>query len=1192
MSTPQVFEIAFRLGASVAPSMRAAFANANDNLGSMETRSSVLNRTMKGLAITGAAAGAAFVAVGVGIKGAVSAASEYDQAMRNLQVTTGSTAKQMAEIKDISKNLYNQNFGEDWNDLADAVSTTKSVTKLTGKELETATKNALIYRDTFDGEVAESIKVADTMMKNFGITNTQSFNLLAQGAQKGLDKSGELLDSANEYAPQFAALGFNAGQMFDTFSVGLENGAFNLDKVGDAVKEFNIRSKDGSKASAEAYQALGMNASKMTATFAAGGPAAKKAFDTVVNAISKVKDPAEKTAISVGLFGTQAEDLESTVIAAMGGARKQFDMTKQTMESIGDIKYESLSQFWQGMGRQIETGIVIPIGEKVLPVLNYLSKGVASHMPAITKTIETNISKVGSIFTAVPQLFKGTSDGMVKFQDILTKSFGQESGLKIITFFMKIKDGVDIAQKYLDKAKLLVGGVIAAFQGNSGKSSGLLSLLGLSPESIVQVQNIVSKVVDEVKFRIDVIKTVAQGIAGYFVAGFNIIAPLIRPALTTILSFVGETMSKIQQFWSTDGAAIIQAAQNVFGFLLKTVQFIMPAVLFIINMVWGNIKGVITGALNIIMGVVRIFTGLFTGDFAKMWQGVKQLFFGAIQFVWNLVQLVFYGKILGAIKSLASKGISSVANMWTGIKNFFTGGAANASAKLTEMGAKLRSTFGKIKDFALNMMRDMWIGIRGRFDEIVTGAATLPSKIGAGIRATASKALDGMKYVGNLMLSGIGNVVNGVAKGLNWAMKKLNIDFVINEWAVPQYARGTKSHPGGPAILGDGGGAELYRTPAGQLGLSPATDTLMNLPKGTQVIPARQTTMLLNQLGIPAYNTGTLGGTVKAGMNWLGDKYNAGKEYVGEKVGAVKDAALDVFGYLSNPTGLMTKLLEKFGVKAPDLSGVLGKIGAGGFNLVKEHGIAFLKSKLANVIPPSSGVSLTGGNGGGFGAPFRLSSRPGPRNTGILGASRMHKGWDWAAPVGTPIPSVSAGVVARNSWNAISGKFVEILSGNLIHRYQHNSRNAVNVGQQVSKGQTVGYVGSTGVSSGPHLHYEVKKAYAKGGTAFNTQYALVGEEGPEIAKFPGGTKITNNKKSNSLISRILSFGSKEAQPTVNKVESSTPVFSYSPTFNFNGGNVDRTMLEEAFAKEKEKLEAQFREFIRKMEDEKRRLQFG
>ncbi|MCP6042611.1 phage tail tape measure protein, partial [Klebsiella pneumoniae] len=110
--------------------------------------------------------------------------------------------------------------------------------------------------------------------------------------------------TANEYAPYFKALGFSADQMFNIFSAGLENGAFSLDKTADAVKEFNIRSKDGSKASAEAYRALGMDAEKMSQIFAKGGPTAQKSFEQVVAAIAKVKNPVEQNAIAVGLFGT------------------------------------------------------------------------------------------------------------------------------------------------------------------------------------------------------------------------------------------------------------------------------------------------------------------------------------------------------------------------------------------------------------------------------------------------------------------------------------------------------------------------------------------------------------------------------------------------------------------------------------------------------------------------------------------------------------------------------------------------------------------------------------------------------------------------------------------------------------------------------------------------------------------------
>lgn len=172
--------------------------------------------------------GSAIGAVAVGLGAAVVASDEYYNAMKQVQAGTGATADEMKEIKEISKNLYNNNLGEDWNDLAAAIQEVKSVTDLSGQSLETATKYAIQYRDVFGEDVTESIKASDTMMKNFGITAEQSYNLLAQGAQQGLNKSQELLDSANEYSVYFKTLGYDANEMFDIFNTGLENGAFNL----------------------------------------------------------------------------------------------------------------------------------------------------------------------------------------------------------------------------------------------------------------------------------------------------------------------------------------------------------------------------------------------------------------------------------------------------------------------------------------------------------------------------------------------------------------------------------------------------------------------------------------------------------------------------------------------------------------------------------------------------------------------------------------------------------------------------------------------------------------------------------------------------------------------------------------------------------------------------------------------------
>lgn len=113
-------------------------------------------------------------------------------------------------------------------DRADSMTIAKQVTKQTGEELKKTTAYAVGYRDVFGEDVTQSVKAADTMMKNFGITSEQSFNLLAQGAQNGLNKSDELLDTANEYSVYFKNLGYSANEMFDIFGTGLENGAFNL----------------------------------------------------------------------------------------------------------------------------------------------------------------------------------------------------------------------------------------------------------------------------------------------------------------------------------------------------------------------------------------------------------------------------------------------------------------------------------------------------------------------------------------------------------------------------------------------------------------------------------------------------------------------------------------------------------------------------------------------------------------------------------------------------------------------------------------------------------------------------------------------------------------------------------------------------------------------------------------------------
>ena len=106
---------------------------------------------------------------------------------------------------------------------------------------------------------------------------------------------------------------------------------------------------------------------------------------------------------------------------------------------------------------------------------------------------------------------------------------------------------------------------------------------------------------------------------------------------------------------------------------------------------------------------------------------------------------------------------------------------------------------------------------------------------------------------------------------------------------------------------------------------------------------------------------------------------------------------------------------------------------------------------------------------------FRLSSTYGEREHPVLGGTRMHKGLDLAVAAGTPVRAPADGVVERASWFSSYGNFIEIAhGGNMETRYGHLSAYNVVEGQQVHKGDVIGFVGSTGRSTGPHLHYEVR----------------------------------------------------------------------------------------------------------------------
>ncbi|MGN7360018.1 phage tail tape measure protein [Paenibacillus sp. SAF-054] len=419
--------------------------------------------------------------------GMVSDVGSLDDSVHQMGAATGATAQEMVQFKEVIQGIYEANIGEGFNDIANALVNVRQVTGQTGAALENTTKNALILKDTFGYDVNETVRTTDALMRNMGLTADQAFNLIAQGSQKGLDRSGDFLDTINEYSVQFKDAGYNAEEMFSILESGIKKGTFNLDKMGDLLKEFNIRIKSGDKVVTDSLDQLfapedieqfigalskggakvkefrelsniaGKDVAKRLVTsLKKGGATAAKAsslivgymsdsskiidgladatirprdaLDSIIKQLDKVNDANVRNELSVGLFGTQFEDLRASAVAALQDTNGEFNKTLDTMKQIEGVKYSSLTKDIQKLGKELMTDVVIPIGEDLMPVLRDMTawasdnkdviKTLALGVPAAMLT--KNAVSMSKDFAKVGKSLFDTTGGVSKFGKALS----------------------------------------------------------------------------------------------------------------------------------------------------------------------------------------------------------------------------------------------------------------------------------------------------------------------------------------------------------------------------------------------------------------------------------------------------------------------------------------------------------------------------------------------------------------------------------------------------------------------------------------------------------------------------------------------------------------------------------------------------------------------------------------------------
>lgn len=299
--------------------------------------------------------GASIGAIGKGIGTALTLSDEQVQAWNQLAASTGATGEALEGLKTATKTVYQGGSGENLSDVAGAVSAIYQLTSETDKGLSSCTTTALSLRDVFNMDVSESARAAAVLMQEFGISGEEAYDLIAYGAQNGADKNGNLLDTINEYSPYFSGAGKGADEFFYALTEGAQSGVYDVDKIGDAWKEFMLRLTGGDQGAKDALGELGFAAEDVTRKIAHGGDAADLATSEIIAALARTEDPYERNRLGVALFGTQWEDVSGKVLPIFDSMGEGLDDVKGSADALNKANLSDFDTALEGTQRRIKS---------------------------------------------------------------------------------------------------------------------------------------------------------------------------------------------------------------------------------------------------------------------------------------------------------------------------------------------------------------------------------------------------------------------------------------------------------------------------------------------------------------------------------------------------------------------------------------------------------------------------------------------------------------------------------------------------------------------------------------------------------------------------------------------------------------------------------------------------------------------
>ncbi|HDZ6020977.1 TPA: phage tail tape measure protein [Staphylococcus aureus] len=1038
--------------------------------------------------------------------------AEVDKGLDTVTQATGATGGELKKLQNSFKDVYG-NFPADAETVGGVLGEVNTRLGFTDKELESATESFLKFSHITGSDGVQAVQLITRAMGDAGIEADEYqsvLDMVAKAAQASGISVDTLADSITKYGAPMRAMGFEMKESIALFSQWEKSGV-NTEIAFSGLK-------------------------KAISNWGKAGKDPREEFKKTLAEIERTPDIASATSLAIEAFGAKAgPDLAD----AIKGGRFSYQEFLKTIEDSQGTVNQTFKDSESGSERfKVAMNKLKLVGADVW----------ASIESAFAPVMEELIKKLSIAVDWFSSLSDGSKRSIVIFGGIAAAIGPVVFGLgafistvgNAVTVLAPLLASIAKADgliSFLSTKVPILGTVFTALTGPIGIVLGVLAGLAvaftIAYKKSETFRNFVNGAINSVK------QTFSNFIQ--FIQPFiDSVKNIFKQAVSAIVDFAKDIWSQINGFFNENGISIVQALQNIcnfikaiFEFILNFVikpimfaiwqvmQFIWPAVKALIVSTWENIKGVIQGALNIILGFIKFFSSLFTGNWRGVWDGIVMILKGTVQLIWNLIQLWFVGKILGVVRYFGGLLKGLISGIWGVIKGIFTKSLSaiwNATKSIfgflfnsvksifTNMKNWLSSTWNNIKSNTVGKAHSLFTGVRSKFtslwnatkdifiklrnwmsniwNSIKDNTVGIAGRLWDRVRNIFGSMRDGLKSIIGKIKDHIGGMVDAVKRGLNklieglnWVGGKLGMDKIPKLHTGTEHTHTTtrlvkngKIARDTFATVGDKGRGngpngfrnEMIEFPNGKRVLTPNTDTTAYLPKGSKVYNGAQTYSMLNGT-LPRFSIGTMWKDIKSGassaFNWTKDQIGKGTKWLGDKVG-------DVMDFIDNPGKLLNYVLQAFGVDFSSLTkgmGIAGDITKAAWSKIKKSAIKWLEDAFAEsgdggVLDMNKLRYLYGHTA----AYTRETGRP------------FHEGLDFDY-IYEPVPSTINGRAQVMPFhNGGYGKWVKIVKGALEVIYAHLSKYKVKTGQQVRVGQTVGISGNTGFSTGPHLHYEMR----------------------------------------------------------------------------------------------------------------------